>query len=321
MALFCPFCSKEISPEAAECKECNATFDSATFKFLENLSKEVSKGFHGELRKQARVPATFKVACSTPKEFLEGYTFDLSLGGVFVKTENPLSLGEIITLQISLPDEAETFEALGEAAWINKKETVTFGKKIPPGMGVKFIKPSKELIDGIINILRQSLTAKEEGAIAFCPSCTKEIVPETTQCPWCGYSFETETLDVLGDIEGIRHEGKRNRREFVRIPHSFEVAYLTAKDLIKSYIFDISQGGVFVKTNTPLNPGEIINLKIHLPDKGKEIGVLGEVIWSNTQERVTRQKKYPPGMGVRFLKLATEDRIRISINILKNHQT
>jgi len=45
-------------------------------------------------------------------------------------------------------------------AWINKKETVTFGKKMPPGMGVKFIKPSKELIDGIINILRQSLAAK-----------------------------------------------------------------------------------------------------------------------------------------------------------------
>ena len=258
MALFCLFCSKEISPEAAECTGCSATYDPDTFKFLNNLSKEVSQGFHGELRKQARVPATVKVACSTPKEFLEGYTFDLSLGGVFVKTENPLSLGEIITLQISLPDEADAFEVMGEVAWINKKETVTFGKKMPSGMGVKFIKPSKELIDGIISILRQSLATKEEGAVAFCPSCTKEISPETTQCPWCGYSFDTETLDVLGDIEGIRHVDKRNRREYVRISHNFEASYLTAQDLIKSYIFDISPGGVFVKTDTPLNPGEMI---------------------------------------------------------------
>jgi uncharacterized protein (TIGR02266 family) len=188
-------------------------------------------------------------------------------------------------------------------------------------MGVKFIKPSEELIDGLINILRQSLAAKEEGAVAFCPSCTKEIAPETTQCPWCSYSFETETLNILGDIEGIRHEPKANRREYVRLAHNFKVSYLTANDLMKSYIFDISPGGVFVKTSTPLNPGEMINLKINLPDKGDEIEVLGEVIWSNTKERVTRKKKYPPGMGVRFLKLATKDRIRISVNILKHYQS
>jgi len=240
---------------------------------------------------------------------------------VFVKTEKPLSLGEFITLQIFLSDEAESIEVLGEVVWAKKEETVIFGKKRPPGMGVKFMKPSQKLIDGIITILKQSLAAKEEGVTAFCPACTKEISPETTQCPWCGYSFDTETLDIWGDIEGMRPEGKRNRREYVRILHNFEVCYLTAQDLITSYIFDISPGGVFVKTNTPLNPGEMINLKIRLPDKGEEIDVVGEVIWSNRRERVTGKKKYPPGMGVRFLKLSTQDRVRISLNILKHYPT
>ena len=88
-----------------------------------------------------------------------------------------------------------------------------------------------------------------------------------------------------------------------------------------SYIFDISPGGVFVKTNSPLNPGEMINLRIRLPDKGKDVEVLGEVIWSNSQERVARKRKYPQGMGIRFLKLSTEDRIRMSVNILKHYET
>ena len=129
MAVFCPFCSKEIGIQTAECAGCGATFDDDTLTFLGDLSKEVSKGFHGELRKQARVPVSFRVKCSTPDTSLEGDTFDLSLGGAFITTENPLSMGEIITMDMSLPDAGDSFAVLGEVAWVNKEETETFGKK------------------------------------------------------------------------------------------------------------------------------------------------------------------------------------------------
>jgi len=45
---------------------------------------------------------------------------------------------------------------------------------------------------------------------------------------------------------------------------------------------------------------------------------LGEVIWSIKEEMETSERKILPGMGVKFLTLSTEERIRLSINILKH---
>ena len=59
----------------------------------------------------------------------------------------------------------------------------------------------------------------------FCPSCSKEITPEITQCPWCAYQFEPETIDLMSDIEDMSQEDAQKRREHVRISQSFKVSY------------------------------------------------------------------------------------------------
>lgn len=151
----------------------------------------------------------------------------------------------------------------------------------------------------------------------FCPSCSKEITPEITQCPWCAYQFEPQTIDPMSDIENMTQEDGQKRREHIRIAQSFKVSYANPQAFINSYLFDISTGGIFIRTDSPLNRGETISLKIFLPDGEKEMEVLGEVVWSNKDKQVTPEKTFPPGMGVKFLKLSTENRIRLSLNILK----
>ena len=69
-----------------------------------------------------------------------------------------------------------------------------------------------------------------------------------------------------------------------------------------SYLIDIGTGGLFIKTNDPLNHGEKFGLKITLPDNEKELEVLCEVVWNRKEEEgVTPKGEYPLGMGVRFV--------------------
>jgi len=121
----------------------------------------------------------------------------------------------------------------------------------------------------------------------------------------------------MSDIENMTQEDGQKRREHIRIAQSFKVSYANPQAFINSYLFDISTGGIFIRTDSPLNRGETISLKIFLPDGEKEMEVLGEVVWSNKDKQVTPEKTFPPGMGVKFLKLSTENRIRLSLNILK----
>ena len=87
-----------------------------------------------ERRKDERIEVMVRV------EFDEEYcsfTGDLSLGGAFVLTQNPMDLGEEFTLKIHIPDGREPVEAECKVVWTNK-----YGKEsngLRRGMGVKFL--------------------------------------------------------------------------------------------------------------------------------------------------------------------------------------
>jgi uncharacterized protein (TIGR02266 family) len=103
----------------------------------------------------------------------------------------------------------------------------------------------------------------------------------------------------------------RPHRKYDRVPKKYAITYTTPKTLVKNYLSNIGQGGVFVPTKEPLERREKVNLKIFLPDGGKEVEVFGEVAWSRKVAKVTPKGKHPQGMGIKFLKLAHEDKERI----------
>ena len=139
MTLSCPSCTEAIAPEATECGHCGTAYDSDTLKFLKNLREKGSQDYPFERRKQARIPLQFRVAYATSGSSGESDTFDFSLGGLFIKTNEPRHQGEKMHLKISLPDEEEKIEVLAEAIWINTKERAAYKREYPPGVGVKFL--------------------------------------------------------------------------------------------------------------------------------------------------------------------------------------
>ena len=154
-----------------------------------------------------------------------------------------------------------------------------------------------------------------------CPFCRKEINSETTECPSCGHVYDSETLRFfVAAGENLLHEHPDERREHIRVPREFKVAYSTPEAFGEDYIFNLSTGGLFIHADSPLNEGEEVRLEVHLPDKEDAMEVLGKVIWSRAEEEVTPEGKQPSGIGVEFQDLSKEHIERI-ISVLSHTLT
>jgi uncharacterized protein (TIGR02266 family) len=72
----------------------------------------------------------------------------------------------------------------------------------------------------------------------------------------------------------------------------------------EAYTGNISQGGLFIKTKSPLDTGEELLLKLKLPGISDPLKIECNVVWTRKQWKNTKQ---PPGMGVKFGKLDSDD--------------
>jgi uncharacterized protein (TIGR02266 family) len=143
---------------------------------------------------------------------------------------------------------------------------------------------------------------RRENLAPFCPFCSEEIPLEAADCPSCGHSYDA---DVLTFVRSPFKAYSEERRRQARVSKKLRVAYETPEEFVDSYIFNLSVGGLFIETEEPLNEGELLDVKLYLPDKGEALDVLAEVMWASKKERTTPERSYPPGMGVKFLNLST----------------
>lgn len=101
------------------------------------------------------------------------------------------------------------------------------------------------------------------------------------------------------------------RREWLRILVDLEVDYSNADNFLFAYISDISETGIFIRTNLPEKPGTHLNLRFTPNDGNRQLLQLeGEVIWVN-QLKPSDPDNLNPGMGVRFVGLTAEHRHRL----------
>ena len=88
-----------------------------------------------------------------------------------------------------------------------------------------------------------------------------------------------------------------NKRKAPRLHHEIPVAYRTVGSFLSDWATNISHGGLFINTRTPLPHGTSVKILIQLP---------GEPFPSHLEGRVTRVTAYDnsqnmvPGMGIEF---------------------
>ena len=89
-----------------------------------------------DLRQYPRAPVRLKVEYESQNAFFADYTRNLSRGGVFIQTEQPLALGTDFSFSLAVPERDEPFVLRGRVAWINQPK----GPGAPSGgMGVSFL--------------------------------------------------------------------------------------------------------------------------------------------------------------------------------------
>ena len=91
-------------------------------------------------------------------------------------------------------------------------------------------------------------------------------------------------------MTGIEKQKLIEKRKYPRKNCSINVGYAAYLDTNHiAIIKDICQGGAFIDTNSFLDIGQDILLKIQLPGLPKPMGIIGEIVWH-----------HPNGMGVKF---------------------
>ena len=80
-----------------------------------------------------------------------------------------------------------------------------------------------------------------------------------------------------------------------RVPISLKVAYRTSGAFLVAYSVNLSKGGIFLETESPLDVGETVSLSFDVPGAGT-LDVTGVVAWV----RRGSPDGLPDGMGVQF---------------------
>ena len=95
-----------------------------------------------------RHAARFQVGFSSNQDFVLEYAENISAGGVFVQTEQPMELDSIVTVSLRLPGNEVPVEAKGVIVHrLTKAEAAKVGKHA--GIGVQFLDSSDEFREAI----------------------------------------------------------------------------------------------------------------------------------------------------------------------------
>ncbi len=112
-------------------------------------------------------------------------------------------------------------------------------------------------------------------------------------------------------------DSQDQKRKNPRAVAKIEVEFKATMDFAKSYMLNVSNGGLFIRTDEPFHLDSIVFLKFLLPEDSEAIEAEGKVVWCNAKGG---RSYFPRGMGIKFLKIKPTDAERIS-KFVKEHQT
>ena len=100
-------------------------------------------------REKKRIPARFKVDYIHEEDYIISFSKDISVDGMFIRTESPPEVGQKITIKFPM-DDGKKIKVSAHVVWVNMS-----GAQKDYGMGVKFIKPSAALRQDILKAVNK----------------------------------------------------------------------------------------------------------------------------------------------------------------------
>jgi len=118
-----------------------------------------------ERRAEPRAEVDIEVRYRTAQEFMSAYARNISGGGIFVRTAEPLPLNQTVRLRFTLPGIPDRFDVNGIVVWSNPGSSRS---SLPSGMGIKLLDldpHSRELIDEFVKV-KSPAPAQESAAVS-----------------------------------------------------------------------------------------------------------------------------------------------------------
>jgi uncharacterized protein (TIGR02266 family) len=127
-------------------------------QFLKTAEKHLSVPRRAAPRVEARMHVRY---CQAGDEYeLTDYSINVSTGGVFIETPEPLPVDTPLTLTFTIPGNAEPISCSGRVAWINSPHGLKH-QRLPPGMGIQFVGLSLEEMAVLRAFVMRSLVTPE----------------------------------------------------------------------------------------------------------------------------------------------------------------
>ena len=118
-----------------------------------------------ELREEPRFNKSFKVTFEKPEELLAQYTQNISRGGVYIVSDNPLERKSTVDIHIYVLDTMDHIHAEGKVVHVIQPDEADFLTN-EPGFGVQFTRfhdDGKEKLLEYLQKLKQKMAARKAG--------------------------------------------------------------------------------------------------------------------------------------------------------------
>ncbi len=170
-------------------------------------------------RQAKRAPVTLKIKfkSATLDQFIERYAVDVSPGGIFIRTKEPLAVGTQMRFEFQLRDATPLITGEGTVVWTRENDPQR--PAAAPGMGVRF----DRLGDGSQTVLDKILAekAKQPSAVPAggdgAPKGFLEVPTKVAPSPLVG-ALASETKPKMGSLTPSRRDFADERTDNTPLP-------------------------------------------------------------------------------------------------------
>ncbi len=117
-------------------------------------------------------------------------------------------------------------------------------------------------------------------------------------------SLESNNVDCSDADADDDDDRRRGRRAGVTV----RIDYATVDEMFSEFTRDINEGGLFIETEKPHQPGTEVSMQFHLPGSDEVLQTVGRVVRVSSGDVGT-----PSGMGIEFDELTSDDRLKIDL--------
>jgi uncharacterized protein (TIGR02266 family) len=167
-------------------------------------------------RQAKRTPVTLKIKfkSATLEQFIERYAVDVSHGGIFIRTKEPLPVGTQMRFEFQLRDATPLITGEGTVVWTRENDPARPG--VAPGMGVRF----DRLGDGSQEVLDKILAQKAKNPsppVDTKPPAFNEVPTRVAPSPLVG-ALAAESRPKMGSMAPPRSGFPDERTDATPLP-------------------------------------------------------------------------------------------------------